>query len=50
MGNKDEYNDGSAVKKMEEILGKNEIPFEFVSFDGTHVIDQKTLLMLADKL
>lgn len=50
MGDKDEYNDGSTIIRMEKILSKNEIPFEFVSFDGKHVIDQKTLVMLAAKL
>lgn len=50
MGDKDEYNDESTVIKMEQILGKNEIPFEFVSFDGKHEIDQKTLLKLVAKL
>ena len=50
MGDKDEYNDAVAVKEMNSILMKNEIPFEFVSFDGTHVVDKKTLLMLAEKL
>lgn len=50
MGDKDEYNDGSTIIRMEKILHKNEIPFEFVSFGGTHVIDKDTLLMLAGKL
>lgn len=50
MGDKDEFNDAQTIKEMENILIKNEIPFKFISFDGKHVVDQKTLLMIADKL
>lgn len=50
MGDNDEYNDANSVRKLEEILMKNLIPYEMVYFKGTHEIHQETLLKLAKQL
>jgi predicted esterase len=47
LGTKDEYAKPELIEEQENRLRSNRISFQFVSFEGEHVIDQETLRKLA---
>lgn len=46
-GKRDQYADEKMITAYEETLRKNDIPFDFIAFEGGHRMDRHTLRQLA---
>ena len=47
-GKRDQFADEKLITAYEETLKKNDIPFDFITFDGGHRMDRDTLRNLAE--